>query len=784
MAIGDIIARLSVELGLNSASFEQGAKKAGSSSKKLGNDMEALGFKVGKSLKALSIAGLAVGIAVAEMGRRVAASGKQIENGARLANTGVEEFQRVAFAARSVGIENEKLADILKDTNDKFGEFLATGGGELKEFFDQIAPKVGVTAEQFRNLSGPDALQLYVSSLEKAGVNQQQMTFFMEALADEATLLIPLLRNNGAELKRLGNQTKVYTQADIAGLKRLDQSYRNLGNAITGLGVSLAKSGIIDGLAGIVDGAAGMASKLDPVIAKLREYGGLVGALGGAAIGARYGGAPGAAIGAVGGAIGMDLLKRGADDGNTDLAFRRKKQQQALNKYNRYVKEDFNLGFIRSARDDLNKETELLKQATAQTRAGSGGALDPLTGNGVVAPTKASGGAGGSKGRSGPSAADIEERFNNELANYAQQVLSARQSMAATAEDAAELDLRSVELARIRTIAGVKAEEDYSETQKQRLLLEVEDLANAERESIARDLRRQQEDEAAEAAKSQTDAQRERLVALLSLADTDKDRQRIALELFDLDQQDRRQTLERIAHSSVRTDAERALAQAALNQIDANSALERSVAMRSSETRSQAYIRSLSQTPAQINEALSDIKIDALDSLNHGLAEVVVGAKNVSAVFKDMANQIIADLARIAIKKAIIAPIANALFGGGSLFGGGAATVLGGNGSNMTGSITRIGARAKGGPVSAGGMYLVGERGPELVKFDQGGHVFSNADSKGMMGGGSSRVEIVPSPYFNVVVDGRVMTAAPAIAQAGGQIGMANMAQRNTRRVG
>lgn len=71
--------------------------------------------------------------------------------------------------------------------------------------FQPIAVKVGVTAEMFRGLSGPDALQLYVSTLEKAGLNQREMTFYMESLADEATALIPLLANNGAEMNRLAD---------------------------------------------------------------------------------------------------------------------------------------------------------------------------------------------------------------------------------------------------------------------------------------------------------------------------------------------------------------------------------------------------------------------------------------------------------------------------------------------------------------------------------------------------------------------------------------------------
>ncbi|HCL3801830.1 TPA: phage tail tape measure protein, partial [Pseudomonas aeruginosa] len=104
-----------------------------------------------------------------------------------------------------VGIEQEKLADIFKDVNDKVGDFLNTGGGALADFFENVAPKVGVTADQFRNLSGPQALGLYVSSLEKAKVSQSDMTFYLEAIASDATALLPLLRNNAEGFKTFGD---------------------------------------------------------------------------------------------------------------------------------------------------------------------------------------------------------------------------------------------------------------------------------------------------------------------------------------------------------------------------------------------------------------------------------------------------------------------------------------------------------------------------------------------------------------------------------------------------
>ena len=65
---------------------------------------------------------------------------------------------------------------------------------------------MGVTADQFARLSGPEALQLYVDTLERAGLSQQEMTFYLEAMASDATRLLPLLRNGGTEMARLGDQ--------------------------------------------------------------------------------------------------------------------------------------------------------------------------------------------------------------------------------------------------------------------------------------------------------------------------------------------------------------------------------------------------------------------------------------------------------------------------------------------------------------------------------------------------------------------------------------------------
>ncbi|MCQ3023117.1 phage tail tape measure protein [Pseudomonas savastanoi] len=154
--------------------------------------------------KGVGVAIAAVPAALTGLVTYTAGSAKEISNLAALAGLGTTEFQKYAAGAKTVGVEQDKLADIFKDTNDKLGDFFNTGGGELKDFFEVIAPKVGVTAESFKKLNSAEALQLYVSTLEKANVSQAEMTFYMEGIADEASALVPLLRAGGKEFKALG----------------------------------------------------------------------------------------------------------------------------------------------------------------------------------------------------------------------------------------------------------------------------------------------------------------------------------------------------------------------------------------------------------------------------------------------------------------------------------------------------------------------------------------------------------------------------------------------------
>ena len=217
--------------------FDSVRKNAGEMAAEVREGLNTVALSFGAAASAAAVAGAA-------MIKSGIDSAREIDNLSRVAGAGVEEFQRMAFGAKSLGIEQDKLADIIKDTNDKLGDFLTTGGGAAADFFENIAPKVGVTAEQFRNLSGPDALQLYYDSLQKANLSQQELTFYMEAIASDATALIPLLKDGG---EAMGEQAKqadalgiVLTKIDVEKLKQAGGAMDQVQAAFGGFGNQLA----------------------------------------------------------------------------------------------------------------------------------------------------------------------------------------------------------------------------------------------------------------------------------------------------------------------------------------------------------------------------------------------------------------------------------------------------------------------------------------------------------------------------------------------------------------
>lgn len=240
-----VLAQAQIILTADTARFTQEITNARNLSINSFDDIKKSAQEIAKISLMGVVAGATAGAtALAAMTVEQVKLGTELAKTAQLANTSVTNIQKYTFAAKAAGIEQDKLGDIFKDTQDKVGDFLSTGGGELQDFFKNVAPQAHLTADALRRLSGPEALQAMYNAMDKANLSQSEMVFYMEGIADEASLLIPYLRDGGKGFEAWGNaaeqagakmdeKTLRATQELKTSTDLLDLSYRGIKNQIS-----------------------------------------------------------------------------------------------------------------------------------------------------------------------------------------------------------------------------------------------------------------------------------------------------------------------------------------------------------------------------------------------------------------------------------------------------------------------------------------------------------------------------------------------------------------------
>ena len=137
---------------------------------------------------------------------------------------------------------------------------------------------------------------------------------------------------------------------------------------------------------------------------------------------------------------------------------------------------------------------------------------------------------------------------------------------------------------------------------------------------------------------------------------------------------------------------------------------------------------------------------DALSaSMESAFMSLVDGTKSVKDAFRDMASAVIKELYRIYVVKKITGMVTGFL-----------------EGSN----VPLFGGKANGGPVGAGGSYLVGERGPEIFTPSTSGTITPNSKSGGAGSGVTVVQNINISTGVQQTVRSEIRQMMPQIAQS------------------
>jgi hypothetical protein len=328
--------------------------------------------------------------------------------------------------------------------------------------------------------------------------------------------------------------------------------------------------------------------------------------------------------------------------------------------------------------------------------------------------------------------------FTNDMAQRQAQLSVALAELSGNTKERADAEVGTLQMDHDREARRIAGDSDLTAAQKAQTVVASDALTAAKIALV----RQQERNDEAEQLASMAAATRKGETDMLSLqeanARTAGEKRVIELKLLDLKYEELRAQQQLILDTAKAGDFTTiANAKAALAAIPANKAEEAKSVKTNTAGPLEAYLTAIPKGAKEINEAFQTIATQGLESLNQGIVDAITGTKSLAASFSDMAKSIVADLLKIAIQQAVIAPLGNAL---SSLIGGlgggidtsslNASTLSSLNASNAVGTASILG-HAEGGNASAGGSYWVGERGPELFTPSNNGYISANDNSGG-----------------------------------------------------
>ena len=225
--------RVEVHVGAKTSELKKGMNEAENIVKNTAKEIEIIGKKVDFQIDTSGIqktfdnlsnnistqmqglakkiaAGLGSAIAVdglIDLTRNAITTSTEVRRMADLVGESVEDFQYFAAGAKTAGLSLEQFGQMGKDALDRLGE-ARRGEGEMMDFFEKVAPKIGVTIDQFKDLSGPEVIQAYYNGLEKANLSHAETITYMEQIVNDGSLLIPMLKNGGEGFKQWGDEAQ------------------------------------------------------------------------------------------------------------------------------------------------------------------------------------------------------------------------------------------------------------------------------------------------------------------------------------------------------------------------------------------------------------------------------------------------------------------------------------------------------------------------------------------------------------------------------------------------
>lgn len=781
-----VIGALRVNLGLDSAQFNRGAsdaeKRAYAMGEKIGKAIRSPIASIG-SLKG-AIGALAGALALKELAgatQRAFDYADSIQDLADRSGASTKAIQEFRFAAQLSGSSVE-VADA---ATEKFARTLglAQQGSDAQV---KLFRELGVTSTDFDT-----ALRQTLDGIAKLPTVQQRAATGFQIFGKSSATLTGLLGQGSRGFDELARK------AQDLGIVLKDDVIRNAGGANDKLDTlkmilnAQFANAVVQNANSLVAMADGLTSLTSAVLKFLSSNPAQALAIIGGLAGSRAG-PVGAAAGAIAGYAGGTVLKRNADDGNTDLKFRRQQFRQAIadRKAAQGARSSGTLFAVRKGGGtggsaEVVRQGQLYQAAIAAAKNGAGarnaGALPTVgTAEGKSAASKAAADAkrlAAEQKRAAEKALADEKRYQADLARTQNDELSARIDMTIDATQRASLESDRLQQESSADIEQVKLDKDLTEAQKASLIAIIERTSALRQDLLDRRRDEEAAAQALESAQARLSNDQDILQSQAGLARTARERGRIEKLILDNQFEALRLAQQAIIDNAGKTNTPQQIADAqkrlgTLGQLQGYATAK---AAKDNQGPLASYLDSIPKSADEVNEALEGIEANGLSSLIDGLSKVDGGFKGLAETVDNVANEIISSLLKIGLQKGIGALFGNVLGAATPATSFTSSSFLNqSSGPLVTGF---AGARAKGGPVTAGKMYMVGERGPEPFIPSTSGTIIAND----ALSGGRGDTNIYQFK-INGAVDLATKTEAARFAQAAYDAVIAKQADSARRR--
>lgn len=378
-------------------------------------------------------------------------------------------------------------------------------------------------------------------------------------------------------------------------------------------------------------------------------------------------------------------------------------------------------------------------------------------------------------------------RFVDTVGREEADLAAALAELSGNTSELADARVQQIEADRAARQRDIEADDSLDAAQRQRLIILNDENASAQRQLVRKEEVEAELEKQERIAVAGLDLEMELLSLTGALARSAAGQRDVELRILDMAFERERLELEGIKARNAITSAEWQIADARLKQLGALHVGARQQVMVRTQGPLESFLDRLPKTADEAREALERVQVDGINGIVDGLADAASATQSLGDVFKRVTQQIIADLMRIQIQKAIVGALRSAIGGGTSLGASTAGTFAQNSGfiNNLVSQPVKLSSLdlegfATGGSFKVGGMPGIDKN---VVAFKATRGEMVDIRRPGNDNGGSGA-------RFQFDLRGAVMTAdllsqmnqMAQGAAVGGAMGGASLAQDNIAR--